>query len=441
MKWDASGRREDGAELTYSEYINVPAVLRAARLPVEVPRGRTREEWPARPEVHDATAEGGKRPWREGEPWPAEWPHDEHLFIVTHQTFELWFKQILLDLDDVMGRAEAIARSHGAEIPPADLAARDPADAPPLRRALAQYPRTRALVEGPLGANEWEKRWAQELREPGAFPARGAPLLGALELGWFDGATLALFARRVARAARILKHATGAFDVLATMPPEEFLHFRSRLNPASGFGSTQFRELEILLGLKDAHRARLVGTGELSFRRHMPADEVARMESRVARPSLRDLVYALLDARDVRGDEAAAAARADRVMAANLAVLHDDQATARAQWGAATDIEGWLHSRWRTVDEILTHAECVQLAEFFARGTTPPALYDLLERCLELDDALRAWRQTHIPLVERIIGARPGTGGGGIAYLGTTLRATRAFPCLWEFRSILTPAV
>lgn len=27
--------------------------------------------------------------------------HDEHLFIVTHQTYELWFKQIIREIDSV----------------------------------------------------------------------------------------------------------------------------------------------------------------------------------------------------------------------------------------------------------------------------------------------------------------------------------------------------
>src|SRR5262245_13929885 len=27
--------------------------------------------------------------------------HDEHLFIIVHQTYELWFKQILFELDEV----------------------------------------------------------------------------------------------------------------------------------------------------------------------------------------------------------------------------------------------------------------------------------------------------------------------------------------------------
>lgn len=439
-EWDSSGRRTDGRELTYSDYINVPALLHSQRLPEEVPHGRTREEWPTRPTVADPSAPGGHRPWREGDRWPAEWPHEELLFIVTHQTFELWFRQMLHDLDDVMARVGFIVQAHGARIPEADLASRDPADAPPLRRALAGYPRTQQVIEQVLGGNEWERRWAQELREPGSFPRPGAPQLDAIELAWFDDATLTHFARRIERAEKILRHATGAFGILATMPPEEFLAFRSRLNPASGFGSTQFREIEITLGLKDMHRRKLASRGELSFTRHMPADEVERMQARMAAPSLRDLVYALLNARDLRGGDAAATARADEVMASNLRSLHHDFELAAARWGGVRDVESHLHAQWRNVDEILLHAENVQLATLYCDPRARPALRDLLERCLELDDALRAWRQTHIPMVERIIGARPGTGGGGLAYLSTTLRDSRAFPCLWEFRSILTRA-
>jgi tryptophan 2,3-dioxygenase len=360
------------------------------------------------------------------------------LFIVTHQTFELWFKQVLLDLDEVLSDARAICEKHGSSIPSADLAERDPENAPPLRRHAAGYPKTKQVLASVLAENEWERSWAQELHEPGAFPARGSALVHAIELGWFDDETLARFARRVERAGRILRHATGAFDILATMPPEEFLHFRSRLNPASGFGSTQFRELEITLGLKDAHRRKLDATGDLSFKRHMPPDEVERMRARIDQPSLRDLVYAVLNARDVRGDEATASARADRVMSQNLVALHDDIAALRAQRGDLGDIENWLHSRWRNVDEIMTHAENLVLVTLYTDPRTRPALREFLERCLEFDDAIRAWRQTHIPMVERIIGARPGTGGGGIAYLSTTLKYPRGFPCLWEFRSILT---
>jgi len=63
--YDSEGRRVDGAWLSYSDYVNVPALVAAQRVPVEVPKGRTRGEWPAWPEADDGA--GGRRPWRPGE--------------------------------------------------------------------------------------------------------------------------------------------------------------------------------------------------------------------------------------------------------------------------------------------------------------------------------------------------------------------------------------
>lgn len=432
-----SDRRTDGRELTYSEYINVSALLHSQRLPEEIPRGRTREEWPARPTVSDPAAPNGTRPWQEGDTWPAEWPHDELLFIVTHQTFELWFRQILHELDDVLGTMVSVAQAHGTTIPEADLHTRDPEDAPPLRDALSHYPQTKQIIEGVLSQHPWTQAWSMELHEPACFPRHNSALVGALELRWFDDATLERFARRIARVSLIFRHATGAFDILSTMPPEEFLEFRSRLDPASGFGSTQFRELEMVLGLKDAHRARLQGAGELSFTRHMPADEVRRMKTRMQQPSIRDCIYALLNAKDLRGDEKHSIALADAAMVDNLRTLHSDFEAAQGRWGAAQDIESFLHTQWRNTDEILQHAENVQLAHLYRHGSPRAGFRPLLERVLELDQTLTAWRNTHIAMVERIIGARPGTGGGGLQYLKKTLRYQRAVPCLWEFRSTL----
>ncbi len=47
---------------------------------------------------------------------------------------------------------------------------------------------------------------------------------------------------------RVLVHQV---DVLETMTPQDFLEFRQRLAPASGFQSVQFRELEFMSGAKD----------------------------------------------------------------------------------------------------------------------------------------------------------------------------------------------
>ena len=59
-------------------------------------------------------------------------------------------------------------------------------------------------------------------------------------------------------------------DVLETMTPQDFLEFRQRLAPASGFQSVQFRELEFLSGAKD--------DGYLKRFRGLSDDESARLQ-------------------------------------------------------------------------------------------------------------------------------------------------------------------
>ena len=76
---------------------------------------------------------------------------------------------------------------------------------------------------------------------------------------------------------RVLVH---QIDVLETMTPQDFLEFRQRLAPASGFQSVQFRELEFLSGAKDpAYVDRFRGLTEA---------EQARLRQRLDEPTLWD---------------------------------------------------------------------------------------------------------------------------------------------------------
>ncbi|TWG96810.1 tryptophan 2,3-dioxygenase [Nocardioides sp. J9] len=57
------------------------------------------------------------------------------------------------------------------------------------------------------------------------------------------------------------------------------------------------------------------------------------------------------------------------------------------------------------------------------------------ERLVDLDEGLQEWRYRHVKMVERTIGAKPGTGGSaGAAYLWGTV-TTQLFPDLWAIRS------
>src|SRR5436305_9654133 len=105
---------------------------------------------------------------------PAE--HDETLFIIAHQTYELWFKLQLHELEKV-------------------------------RRDLTDN-----------------------------------HLYGAIST--------------FKRARTIMKVMVEQIDILETLTPMSFNSFRERLEHASGFQSSQFRELEFLLGYKRADMLR-----------------------------------------------------------------------------------------------------------------------------------------------------------------------------------------
>src|SRR5260370_292222 len=79
-------------------------------------------------------------------------------------------------------------------------------------------------------------------------------------------------------------------DILETMTPMSFNSFRDRLDRASGFQSTQFREFEFLLGYKRPEMLRFHTPGT-------PAYET--LERRLREPSVMDAFYDFLEKRGV----------------------------------------------------------------------------------------------------------------------------------------------
>jgi tryptophan 2,3-dioxygenase len=242
--------------------------------------------------------------------------HDELLFIIIHQTYELWFKQLVHELDAVIVNLQA----------------------------AASHPESRDEV--------------------------------------YESARLL---RRCTEIARVL---VEQFTILETMLPTHFMAFRSKLRPASGFQSEQFREIEFLCGLKD----------EKMLRYHQPAPEMyQQLERRLREPSLRDLFFDALDSLGVmpRLDPGATEEeKFDARARAILAIYHDERG----------------HRDW----------------------------IDVCERLTEFDELIVGWRLRHIQMVERTIGVKMGTGGSsGASYLRLTLDK-KFFPELWAARSLLT---
>jgi len=241
--------------------------------------------------------------------------HDEMLFIIVHQTYELWFKELLHDLDAVVAN----------------------------------------------------------LRAAGANPQSHDDVYEA--------------ARLLRRCTEITRVLVEQFTILETMLPTHFLAFRGKLEPASGFQSEQFRELEFLCGLKD----------EKMLRYHKPTPEAhAQLERRLREPSLREVFFEALRA---MGNLRIADGATER-----------EQFEARARAVLALYRDEHAHRDW----------------------------IDVCERLTEFDELVVSWRLRHIQLVERTIGVRMGTGGSaGSSYLKLTLDK-KFFPELWEARTMLT---
>jgi tryptophan 2,3-dioxygenase len=237
--------------------------------------------------------------------------HDELLFITIHQTYELWFKQILHEID--------------------------------------------ASV-------------SQMNEERGGAAARS-----------------------LHRVAEIEKVLVSQIHILETMTPINFLGFRDQLNPASGFQSMQFREIEFSSGLKDKGILQNFRDDEFAF---------CRLETRFNSPSLGDAFFAYLRR---RGFDAPA----------------DDESLPEEE---RRRLYG---QRTRAVLEVITHFE-TRYEEF-----------QLSESLIEHDELFALWRSHHVKMVERMVGTKKGTGGSeGVGYLRTTLDH-RFFPELWEARTYL----
>lgn len=213
-----------------------------------------------------------------------------------------------------------------------------------------------------------------------------------------DAATVLMNQDRLAAAARTLRRVVeiekllvNQIHILETMTPINFLGFRDQLNPASGFQSTQFREIEFASGLR-----------QQSLLDEFRNDEFAhgRLQQRFESPTLGEAFFAALRQRglDAPSDDNSI----------------DDNDRAK-RYGKRT----------QAVLELLTHFE-ERYEEF-----------QLAEALLEHDEYFALWRSHHIKMVERMVGTKRGTGGSeGVGYLRTTLDK-KFFPELWEARTYL----
>src|SRR5436853_4051892 len=195
--------------------------------------------------------------------------------------------------------------------------------------------------------------------------------------------------RLIRRLTSIVRLFIPKLSVLETMMPSDFIQFRDRLRPASGFQSVQFREIEFACGLKDR---KYIGM----FKNDPVA--AARLEKRFAEPAFWEHFTALLGRR-----------------------------------GYDIGSEG---SQRQAIVSIY-------------KREGDHALRVLCEAMIEYDEMFSLWREHHIRMAQRMIGSKLGTGHQlvestygktspmgtiGVEYLAQTLNK-KFFPVLWAART------
>ncbi|HLO39630.1 MAG TPA: tryptophan 2,3-dioxygenase family protein [Phycisphaerales bacterium] len=458
--------------LKYSTYIGDEEVVKALDMPTLPPAGVDPSEWPRKPAG-----------WEGDQPWPTgdNWVHDEVLFIRTHQAFEVWFALILHEVSSVIREAKQLFG--GVEFEDPRLTERTGKNQL-LRDHAHAWPKAWKVVQEAIGRDGNVAEALGNLWAPAQCGVNVEFAAGAGESRAFHHA-LGRWTERLNRAGKALQTTIPFFDVLLTMSPANFLAFRGRLQPASGFGSAQFREIEYALGLRELNEGKLAPrdprTGEpvamaAAAEDGSPLDPMqkptpttpsgvrgnmfyttltewgrTRVARRARETSLRDIVYGLLNASFCAGSRAAGPETGlpdmrpgaiDHLFAESLrAMLQDNY---RAVEGGRLDENGvaYLRAAIESLNESLVHRETVA-ATFLDAHAEKEIFTGFLEACITLDRSLLQWRDRHIRFVEGMIGTRAGTGGGGIRYLrGTTsnvnpIYRTHALPCLWQSRSLV----
>ena len=197
--------------------------------------------------------------------------------------------------------------------------------------------------------------------------------------------------KMMSRVSRILEQLVQSWNVIGTLTPTEYSVMRPYLGSSSGFQSWQYREIEFLLGNKNA---------ALLQPHAQQAQHHARLEAELRAPSLYDEAIRLL----ARRGFAIEPARTER------------------DWAQPVELDASVEAAW---------------LEVYRHPGMHWELYELGEKLVDLEDTFRQWRFRHVTTVERVIGCKRGTGGTeGAAYLRRRLDVV-LFPELWKLRTDL----
>lgn len=281
--------------------------------------------------------------------------------------------------------------------------------------------------------------------------------------------SLANAVRGLRRAVLLFGQAAQHFALMETLTTRDYLAFRDKLSPASGFQSAQLREIEILMGLESADRIPLGHEDYLRALQNADGSESPasqRVRARLADlPTLRQAIHAWLHRTPIDGsvpsdpdDDERVRAVIERFLAAHarevagtrakameFALTEQDRerigkryekeiAGARA-YLLADDLEGADEPTRRRRSRIRAALLFIESYRELPLLAWPREVIDAI---VALEQAFVIFRQRHARMVERVIGRRTGTGGSaGVDYLDQTALQYRVFRDVWAVRTLL----
>jgi tryptophan 2,3-dioxygenase len=273
--------------------------------------------------------------------------------------------------------------------------------------------------------------------------------------------------RGIRRTALLFEQVARHFALMETMTTRDYLGFRDKLTPASGFQSAQLREIEIVMGLKLEERLPLGHDNDYLRALRYPDGRESPASRRVeARLSDMPTLHAALgewlyrtpiqgSTPEMAGDEQAVMAFLEAYLQAQGGELEDAMAMAIAAAPGDAD-RGRLEQRYRqemkNARTFLTAEDApadqrwkwcrIRAALLFIESYRELPLLawprEVLDAIVELEQSFVIFRQRHARMVERVVGRRTGTGGSaGVDYLDQTALRYRIFRDVWAVRTLL----
>lgn len=313
---------------------------------------------------------------------------DELLFIITHQTFELWFKEVIEEI--LRKKTGAVARMARGDLQGAATTVRRLTK---IARVLAdQYGIVETITPSDF------LRFRDVLRPSSGYDSaqfRAMELASGLR---GDGAYLQHLAGRAPAPGE------GGGALAADVGRAVVAAEAGRPSPVK-----EYSIVRKLGQMGDVNGLKLIAKA-------------------LSSDSLRDGAYSAILKADVP-ELGWPKAKTGSWTKARAKEWREGQEAARkagGSWDAALDAN--------TAAEIERRVVVVYHATTSGKGAASRPLFELLEALIEYDEVFRNLRAIHINMVLRVIGGRPGTGGSsGANYLRTTL-AYSFFPLLWRAR-------